>query len=240
LPGPRRATAWALAVTAPLAVTVALAPARASLGLAGALLRALLSVVGVALLGGIRPALLAAGVSFLTVDHLYAPLLHSFKIDRLVDLIALITFVVLAAAVGGLVDLLTRQGVQVAALTSKRPTSPGWPLSCRARSGSYQARSGRRRGPRRAGVRRLVPGRLGTGRHGGVCGGPAVRVGGRRPDCDRRRRLRVHAAQAAIPPALPRQRRFWVRLRAALRRVEHRADGDAGGAGRHEHPPGWR
>ena len=63
------------------------------------------------------------------MDYLYVALLRSFKIERLVDLVALITFVVVAAA-GGLVDPLTRQGVQVAAPTSKRPTSPGWPLSC--------------------------------------------------------------------------------------------------------------
>ena len=113
-PGPRRVAAWALAVVAPLVVTIGLVPLRASLGLAGALLCALLSVVGVALLGGIRPALLATGVSFLVSDYLYAPPLYSFQIARVVDLVALITFVAVAAAVGGLVDLLTREGVRVA------------------------------------------------------------------------------------------------------------------------------
>ena len=52
--------------------------------------------------------------------------------------------------------------------------------------------------------------------------------------CDRGRCVRVHAAQAALPPALPRQRPLWIRVRALLRRLEHRADADAGGAGRHE------
>jgi len=113
-PGPRRVAAWVLAVVAPLVVTIGLVPLRASLGLAGALLCALLSVVGVALLGGIRPALLATGVSFLVSDYLYAPPLYSFQIARVVDLVALITFVAVAAAVGGLVDLLTREGVRVA------------------------------------------------------------------------------------------------------------------------------
>jgi two-component system, OmpR family, sensor histidine kinase KdpD len=64
-PGPRRAAAWALAVVAPLVVTIGLVPLRASLGLAGALLCALLSVVGVALLGGIR---LAPAVDLGAVD----------------------------------------------------------------------------------------------------------------------------------------------------------------------------
>jgi len=113
-PGPRRAAAWALAVVAPLVVTIGLVPLRASLGLAGALLCALLSVVGVALLGGIRPALLATGVSFLASDYLYVAPLYSFQIARVVDLVALITFVAVAAVVGGLVDVLTREGVRVA------------------------------------------------------------------------------------------------------------------------------
>jgi two-component system sensor histidine kinase KdpD len=113
-PGPRRVAAWALAVVAPLVVTIGLVPLRVSLGLAGALLCALLSVVGVALLGGIRPALLATGVSFLASDYLYTAPLYSFQIARVVDLVALITFVAVAVAVGGLVDLFTRQGVRVA------------------------------------------------------------------------------------------------------------------------------
>jgi two-component system sensor histidine kinase KdpD len=113
-PGQRRAAAWALAVVAPLVVTIGLVPLRASLGLAGELLCALLSMVGVALLGGIRPALLATGVSVLASDYLYAPPLYSFQIASVVDLVALITFVAVAAVVGGLVDLLTRQGVRVA------------------------------------------------------------------------------------------------------------------------------
>ena len=61
--------------------------------------------------------------------------------------------------------------------------------------------------------------------HGSVAAG----VGG-----DRGRRVRAHAAQAALPPALPRQRPLRIRVRALLRRLEHRADGHAGGAGRHE------
>ena len=56
----------------------------------------------------------------------------------------------------------------------------------------------------------------------------------RRRGYGRGRCLRVHAAQAALPPALPRERPLWTRVRAVLRRLEHRADGHAGGAGRHE------
>ena len=114
LPGPRRAAAWVLAVIAPVAVTAALIPLRSSLGLAGALLCALVAVVGVALLGGLRPALLATVTGVLAADFFYTQPLYSFRVARAVNVVGLITFAVVAAAVGGLVDRLTRQGVQEA------------------------------------------------------------------------------------------------------------------------------
>ena len=43
----------------------------------------------------------------------------------------------------------------------------------------------------------------------------------RRPrGSDRGRYLRVHAAPAALPPTLPRERPLWIRVRALLRRPE--------------------
>jgi len=119
LAAPRRLAAWALAVVAPAVITIGLIPLRSSLGLAGALLCALVPVVGVALLGGIGPAALAMAVAFGLCDFYYAPPLHSLRVDRLVDLVALITFAAVAAAVGGLVDVLTRQGVQAARAKSE-------------------------------------------------------------------------------------------------------------------------
>ena len=114
LPGPRRAAAWVLAVIAPVAVTAALIPLRSSLGLAGALLCALVAVVGVALLGGLRPALLATVTGVLAADFFYTQPLYSVRVAHAVDVVGLITFAIVAAAVGGLVDRLTRQGVQEA------------------------------------------------------------------------------------------------------------------------------
>jgi len=114
LPQRRRQVAWAAAVVAPLVVTLALVPVRSSLELSGVLLCNLLLVVGVAILGGIRPAVLATAMAFVASDFFYAPPFYSLRVGRLVDLIALLTFLVVAAAVGGLVDRLTRQGVRVA------------------------------------------------------------------------------------------------------------------------------
>lgn len=119
LPGPRRLTAWVAAVLVPTAITIGLTPLRSSLGLTGALLANLLVVVGVALLGGILPALLATGVTVVASDFFFTEPLHTLRIANLVDVVALITFGIVAVAVGGLVDLLIRQGVQVAHATAE-------------------------------------------------------------------------------------------------------------------------
>jgi two-component system sensor histidine kinase KdpD len=113
-PTQRRAAAWLAALLLPVILTTALLPVRSSLQLAGMLLCNLLAVVAVALLGGSRPAILATAVAFVMSDFFFAPPFYSLRVGRLVDLIALITFVVVAGAVGYLVDLLARQGVRTA------------------------------------------------------------------------------------------------------------------------------
>ncbi|MGO9067339.1 DUF4118 domain-containing protein, partial [Mycobacterium sp.] len=114
LPGLRRLTAWILAVIAPVAITVGLTPFRAPLGLTGALLCNLLAVLCVALLGGVLPALLATAVAVLLSDYFFTQPLHTLRVSNAVDVVALITFGIVALAVGGLVDVLTRQGVRAA------------------------------------------------------------------------------------------------------------------------------
>ncbi len=56
----------------------------------------------------------------------------------------------------------------------------------------------------------------------------------RRCACDRGQASTTYATQAALPPALPRARRLGTGVRGLLRQFEHRADGDAEGAGRDE------
>ena len=75
----------------------------------------------------------------------------------------------------------------------------------------------------------------GARRRRGVRGLPAARRARRRRGGHRRGRLRAHAAQAALPATLPGERPLRIRVRALLRRLEHRPDADAGGARRHEH-----
>ena len=117
-PAKRRAAAWAAAVLLPVILTTALLPVRSSLQLAGMLLCNLLAVVGVALLGGSRPAMLATGVAFVMSDFFFASPFYSLRVGRVVDLITLITFVVVAGAVGYLVDVLGRQGLRTAHMSA--------------------------------------------------------------------------------------------------------------------------
>ena len=114
LPGLRRLAAWVLAVIGPVAITVGLTPFRAPLGLTGALLSNLLGVICVALLGGVLPALLTTIVAVLLSDYFFIQPLHTLRVSNAVDVVALITFGIVALAVGGLVDMLTRQGVRAA------------------------------------------------------------------------------------------------------------------------------
>jgi len=114
LPARRLAAAWLLAVLAPAVIALALLPLRSSLGVAGELFCMLLAVVLVAVTGGWRPAVLSTVVGFLLADFLYTRPYFSLRINAAVDVIALIAFAVVAVVVGVLVDVLTRQGVQVA------------------------------------------------------------------------------------------------------------------------------
>ena len=114
LPPRRLLLGWLLAVLAPVVVIGAAVPFRSSLGLAGALFCALLAVVLVSVVGGLFPGLLATVVSFLMADFFFAVPLHSLRVDRLIDLVALIAFAAVAIVVGILVDVLTRQGLRAA------------------------------------------------------------------------------------------------------------------------------
>jgi two-component system, OmpR family, sensor histidine kinase KdpD len=114
LPGLRRVAAWVAAFLLPFVIAMCLIPFRSSLGVAGALLCGLLAVVVAALLGGILPALAATTAGILLSDYYFTPPLHTLRVANAVDLVALITFGLVAIAVGGLVDLLTRQGGRAA------------------------------------------------------------------------------------------------------------------------------
>ena len=126
LPPRRRLIAWVLAVVAPVALMAALSPVRSSLGLSGALVCALLAVVGVALAGGVGAAMLATVVAVASADFFFTVPYYSLRVTHLIDVIALLVFAAVGAVIGVLVHVLAaRPGRRHA--PRPRPTSwPGW------------------------------------------------------------------------------------------------------------------
>ncbi len=94
-------------------LATALSPLHQSLGLPGALLVLLLGVVAVTLVGGVLPAAVATVVALFGADFFFAPPLHSLRIARPADIVALVVFCAVAATVAQLVDRLARRGIQV-------------------------------------------------------------------------------------------------------------------------------
>ena len=114
LPPRRRLVAWVLAVLAPVALMAALSPARASIGLSGALVCALLAVVAVALVGGVGAAMLATALAVASADFFFTVPYYSLRVAHLIDVLALIVFAVVGAVIGVLVHVLTGRARQTA------------------------------------------------------------------------------------------------------------------------------
>lgn len=114
LPPRRRLVGWALATVGIVLLGLALSPLRAQLGLPGALLFLLLGVTAVATIGGAAPAAAAAVVATMTADFFFTVPYHSLRMVRGTEIVAVVVFFAVAAAVSALVQRLARRGVQVA------------------------------------------------------------------------------------------------------------------------------
>jgi signal transduction histidine kinase len=86
-------------------LTVLFSRLRDALSLAGVLLLYLLAVAIVAVIGGVGPAAVAVLAAVLLAAWFFAAPIHSLRVDRHADMIALLVFVVVAVTVSGLVDL---------------------------------------------------------------------------------------------------------------------------------------
>jgi signal transduction histidine kinase len=106
--------AWVLALAGPALIGLASVPFRSSFGLAGGLFLMMLVVAVVAVAGGVRPALAAAGASVLSGLYFLAPPVDSFAANRIGDVLALVAFSVVGIAVAILVNELARLGEQQA------------------------------------------------------------------------------------------------------------------------------
>lgn len=111
VPARRRATAYALAVVAPVAVAAAMIPFRVDHGRV-AVLVLVLPVLLVALLGATGPAIVAAVCAVLAYDFLLSEPYYSLAIDDTDDLVAAVTLLIVAVVVGVLSARLVRLRAQ--------------------------------------------------------------------------------------------------------------------------------
>ena len=102
---------WILAVALPIGVSWSLqrgtAEPSSQLSLAGQLLLA--GTVLVALIGGLWPAILTAGLSFLSLNWWFSPPVHRLTIRDPRDIVALIVFILVAIGVATVVDRAARR-----------------------------------------------------------------------------------------------------------------------------------
>jgi two-component system, OmpR family, sensor histidine kinase KdpD len=126
-PGPalsrrRRGAGWALAVLGPLVLTVLLTSTRGHFGLVPDILFYLALTVGVALVGGLWPAVAAAVLGSLLANWFFTPPFHTLTIADLQNAIALVIFVGVAVAVSSVVDLAARRTRQAAQSSAEADT----------------------------------------------------------------------------------------------------------------------
>ncbi|MEW2354748.1 DUF4118 domain-containing protein [Spirillospora sp. NPDC029432] len=112
----RRAGAFALAAAGLPAMTAGLARVRDDVSLPGDILLFLAAVVGIALLGGMWPALVSAVAAFLLLNWYFTPPYHRWTIAESDNLLALAVFVLVGVAVSAVVDHSARRSRRAAEL----------------------------------------------------------------------------------------------------------------------------
>jgi two-component system sensor histidine kinase KdpD len=110
----RRQAGFVLAALGLPVLTVALEWLHADATLPTDILVFLAAVVGVALVGGLYPALFAAIGGFLLLNYYFTPPLYQFTIAERENLVALVIFVLVAVAVSAVVDLAARRAREAA------------------------------------------------------------------------------------------------------------------------------
>jgi two-component system sensor histidine kinase KdpD len=103
---------WALAVTGPPLLALALLPTQGPETLALEAMAFLALTVASALVGGLRPALTAAVAGALLLNWFFTPPRHTLTVADPVDVLTLAVFLVVAAAVAGVVDTAARRSIQ--------------------------------------------------------------------------------------------------------------------------------
>jgi two-component system sensor histidine kinase KdpD len=117
----RRLLGWTL-TAAGLPVLTLVLHAFPGLSLTNDILVFLLAVVGVALVGGMYPALVAAVAGSLLLNYFFTPPTRTFTIAEAENLLALGVFVLVAVAVSAVVDLAARRTRQAARASADAQT----------------------------------------------------------------------------------------------------------------------
>ncbi|GAA4057845.1 sensor histidine kinase [Actinomadura miaoliensis] len=114
LSGRRRTAGFALAAALLPLLTVLLRTAQPDLSLPSDILLFLVAVIGAALAGGLYPALFAAVAGSLLLNYFFTPPTYRFTIAERDNLLALVVFVVVAAAISAVVDVNYRRSREAA------------------------------------------------------------------------------------------------------------------------------
>jgi two-component system sensor histidine kinase KdpD len=108
----RRLTGWLVGVLGPIALVTILATVGAGLGLSTDLLLLVALTVGVALLGGMGPAVVSAVLGSGLANFFLTPPFHTLAIASVDNAVALVVSVVVGVAVASVVDLAARRSLQ--------------------------------------------------------------------------------------------------------------------------------
>ena len=139
----RRTTiGWILLIVG-LPVFVALTvPFRDSIDLSTELLLALVVVLAIAAIGGWVVGIVAAAAASLVVNWFYVSPYGTFTIGRSENLVSLIVFIVVAVAVGALVDLATQRSLEARRARLEAEALVRSTTSLAARPGTHPASRG--------------------------------------------------------------------------------------------------
>jgi two-component system sensor histidine kinase KdpD len=106
-------------------LTICLAAVRTHLAFADDLLLYLAAVIGITLVGGFVPAVVAAVTSSLLLNWYFTPPVHTWTIDSPQNLLALVLFVAVAVIVSSVVHLAARRAVLAAGLANEAARAQG-------------------------------------------------------------------------------------------------------------------
>ncbi len=114
LSAPRQLAGYALAVVLAPLISLLLANLRGDLNLTSDVLIFLIGVIGVALVGGLVPAVIAAVAASLLLNYYFTPPFYTFNITEANNALALVVFVIVGIVVSTIVNDAARRSKQAA------------------------------------------------------------------------------------------------------------------------------